>query len=274
MGRQFDNWSGLAQNVGATTSKNMLGNLCLLACLYIVWEFLEKKSDKENSVRKIKLTNFPAILYSIMSFWLFSLAKSATSFVCFLIGATIFIISRTSFIRNNPNFIILILLSSFAGFIFLESIFGLSYEIIEFIGRDATLTGRIELWHDLLSFNINAVFGAGYDSFWLGERLKEMWENYWWKPTGAHNGYLETYLNLGSIGLIIIFVVIFSAFYKAKKNLSDKNKFGSFQLGIIVVCVLYNITESAFKGNILVWFVFLMVAIEHEGLRKLQYNEK
>ena len=40
------------------------------------------------------------------------------------------------------------------------------------------------------------------DSFSLGERRERIAEFYHhWKPGGAHNGYLDTYLDLGLIGL-------------------------------------------------------------------------
>jgi hypothetical protein len=58
---------------------------------------------------------------------------------------------------------------------------------------------------------INPIFGAGYGGFWLGERLDRFWAMYPTSPPiQAHNGYIEVYLNLGLIGLILIASVLLS----------------------------------------------------------------
>ena len=54
--------------------------------------------------------------------------------------------------------------------------------------------------------------GTGFESFWLGPRLDKIWSVYRWRPTQAHNGYLEIYLNLGWIGIMLLAVVIFTGY--------------------------------------------------------------
>ena len=73
---------------------------------------------------------------------------------------------------------------------------------VEALGRNSTLTGRTEIWKLVLGMANNPIFGAGYESFWLGERLQKLWHYYWFPINEAHNGYIEIYLNLGWIGVV------------------------------------------------------------------------
>ena len=68
-------------------------------------------------------------------------------------------------------------------------------EVVSVLDRDTTLTGRTNMWADLLKEAINPILGAGYQSFWLGPGAERIWAKYYFHPTQAHNGYLEVYLN-------------------------------------------------------------------------------
>ena len=50
----------------------------------------------------------------------------------------------------------------------------------------------------------NPIFGTGFESFWLGERPKQLEGIFFFIPNEAHNGYLETYLTLGLIGVFLL----------------------------------------------------------------------
>src|SRR5207244_3255972 len=51
--------------------------------------------------------------------------------------------------------------------LFLDSDVGL----VQAMGRDTTLTGRTAFWDKVLDMTVDPLFGAGFESFWLGERL-------------------------------------------------------------------------------------------------------
>ena len=70
--------------------------------------------------------------------------------------------------------------------------------VVDVSGHEATIQGRGRLWEICLQMDTNPIFGAGYESFWLGDRLQKIWDEVHWHPGQAHNGYLELYLNLGS----------------------------------------------------------------------------
>jgi len=140
-----------------------------------------------------------------------------------------------------------------------EGVTGLTAEV----GRDVTLTGRTDLWAELLRKDINPLLGTGFESFWLGERAQYFWKKYWWRPTQAHNGYLELYLNLGIIGIGLLASMIFFSYRNIRKSLVTEFYFASFRLSVLIIVLIYNLTESAFKGLHIMWFMLLLVSIEY-----------
>src|SRR5262249_31162324 len=106
-----------------------------------------------------------------------------------------------------------------------------------------------------LPMNPHPLFGAGYESFWLGDRLKALWSQFWWQPNQAHNGYLETYLNSGIIGLVILACFLVVSYRRIwRPPIGDLASLG---VAMWTVLLTYNMTEAAFKGHPL-WVVFLL----------------
>ena len=59
----------------------------------------------------------------------------------------------------------------------------------------------------LLSQADNPILGAGFNSFWSGQRLEVLLGKY--NIIQAHNGYLETYLNGGWIAVLLFVILVF-----------------------------------------------------------------
>jgi O-antigen ligase len=110
----------------------------------------------------------------------------------------------------------------------------------------------------ILPLNPNPLLGAGYEGFWIGNRLMTIWTALWWQPNQAHNGYIEVYLNLGFVGLLIVggfLLVSYSRIWTA----ATVDLF-SFGLTVWIVTLLFNVTEAAlFKGSL--WFLLLTNSI-------------
>jgi exopolysaccharide production protein ExoQ len=133
--------------------------------------------------------------------------------------------------------------------------------LAETVGRDSTLTGRTRLWNTVLSLTANPLFGAGYESFWLGERLQKVWETNWEHPNQAHNGYLEVYLDLGWVGLGLLALVMVWGYRSIIRALRCDPEAGRIRLAFFVVAVLYNLTEHAFRELHPVWIAFLFAVV-------------
>jgi O-antigen ligase len=118
------------------------------------------------------------------------------------------------------------------------------------------------MWEMLLKMAPNPWIGTGYESFWSGDRLSEIWARMG-HTTGfiqAHNGYIDTYLNLGIIGVSLIVIAIVVGLVRARQQLEHQYAYAVLRIALILVAVAYNYTEAAFKpvNNV---FVLLLIGI-------------
>ena len=97
----------------------------------------------------------------------------------------------------------------------------------------------------------------------MGDRIRRFFELYRWHANEAHNGYLETYLNLGLIGLFLMIGLFIATFWKSRRELFTNFQFGRFRLGLLVAIIVYNWTEAAFKNVSPTWFIFYIIALDN-----------
>ena len=196
-----------------------------------------------------------------MTGWLINMAQSSTSLVSLLIGIVLIVILGLRGIRKEyvgSYFLLGILVCSIAEFGF-----GVSNMALEILGKDPTLSDRTEVWRDCLKIPINPILGAGFESFWLGDRLKIMWAKWYWRPNQAHNGYIETYLNLGLVGLFLMIGMLLSTFWKARREFLTNFHFGRLRIAFVSLLVAYNWTEASFKALHPMWIVFYIIALDY-----------
>jgi O-antigen ligase len=98
------------------------------------------------------------------------------------------------------------------GALALASVYYLAPELVfQFLGKDASLTGRTEIWAGILrDSEKQPLTGYGYAAFWGEDSAPAKWiraQLQWPVPT-AHNGWLDLLIQLGQVG-VGIFVVIF-----------------------------------------------------------------
>lgn len=260
LGMKYSGWSGTPLYVGVTTNKNTLGMLCLICGYFFFGDLLFLLHDQKRSIKKKEL--FVNILLLLMILWLLIKSNSATSLLCLIIGICITIGLGFSFIKKNVKFIVSYISIVVIIVAILQLTINIGEVIVSNLGRDMTFTGRTSLWKDVIAMNEDPLIGSGYESFWLGNRLLKIWEKHPWEPNQAHNGYIEVYINLGLIGLLLLIIVFISVFRKIFKTLLIDFDYGRFQLGYLIIYLIHNITEASFKGFTLQWFVFLLVVME------------
>jgi len=118
----------------------------------------------------------------------------------------------------------------------------------------------------LLKSADSPIFGYGFESFWLGDRRAAFSSGIVFELNSAHNGYLETYLNLGIVGLAITLAMLFVVFRRSQAELMRDLDFGRFRVGYLFAFIAYNWTEAAFRTHIVPFFIFFVIAIEYRSL--------
>ncbi|MGI9508456.1 MAG: O-antigen ligase family protein [Geminicoccaceae bacterium] len=85
-----------------------------------------------------------------------------------------------------------------------------SYDLIlEALGRDASLTGRTDIWIYTLQYALKEPFtGYGYDAFWNGDLSPGAQYAAYWKTPHSHNAWLEVFIALGLPGVLLMLGVM------------------------------------------------------------------
>ena len=65
-------------------------------------------------------------------------------------------------------------------------------------------------------------------------------------PNEAHNGYLETIVELGLIGVFLLIAMLVATFRKIRLELLQNFEWGRYRLGFFTAGPFYNWTEAAF----------------------------
>ena len=83
-----------------------------------------------------------------------------------------------------------------------------------------------------------------------------------WTLGQAHNGYVDVYLQLGWIGVGLLFMVIVSTLQKIVRLFEFDFEYGRLRLTFFLMILFVNITESTFmRGGHALWFLFLLVTV-------------
>lgn len=260
LGRSFDQWTGRAINTGVTMDKNALGHICVLTGVYFIATFVSKK-DKQSNNSCAKVWFLDGLMF-FFCIWLLSIADAKTSLVCFCIGAVLVVALTTSNLRNNPKRLTYYLVAGIVAIVVFQSGYDIRDTVIQGLNRDSTLTDRTEVWADVLAMENNPIIGTGFESFWLGTRAQALWDKYWWQPNQAHNGYIETYINLGIIGLILLSVMIVTGYIKAQKSFMIDPYYSRIRFGLLLPIVIFNYTDATFKALHILYFVFFLIVID------------
>ena len=256
MARYYSLWEGRQFVSGVSLDKNMLGMTCLVFGLAAWWRFLGAYRNAEGRERMRQLIAHGTLV--AMAIWLLWMADSITSLSCFIMAGGLMAISLVR-LAQKPSIVHLLVvgivcISFFA--LFLDS----GGSVLQTMGRNPTLTGRTEIWNGLLQMAGNPVFGAGFESFWVGQHLRQIWARggLFDGINEAHNGYLEVFLNLGWIGVSLLFVLIVTGYRNVVAVIRQDADVGRLRLAFFVVGIVYSLTEAGFRLMCPVWFAFLL----------------
>ncbi len=132
----------------------------------------------------------------------------------------------------------------------------------ELLGKDPTLTGRTDIWEALLrSISDKPWLGYGYDVFWRGEYGPAYWVRVAteWKVPSAHNGWLETALSIGVIGLAVAVVYVAAGAFAGFLSIWTRRE-ALFALPYVVLTLIFSVSESIIlQRNNLAWVMFVAI---------------
>lgn len=142
------------------------------------------------------------------------MSRSATAAVMLFAGCLLILMFK--YLRANTasmNFLRLGLL--IFSFIIGGYILFLFYDVLlEFLGRDSTLTDRTIIWRLLEPYILEEfIFGYGFGAFWASDAVFSFLDR-WAFIGNAHNGYYEAMLHGGLVCLLILSAIILKSLYQ------------------------------------------------------------
>jgi len=241
---------------GIYKGKNYLGFVSVIA--FIVSYSMYNILKYEKSIYK------KTVIFSTLSWFvilLLSMSKTCIS-IAFLFYLFWFVKNKQRS-RIDMLLIIAILFFVISFYLILPIIsfsfqgdFGYYFELI--FGR-IDLTGRGEIW--ALSFSAieeNFYFGNGYGAYWGVGNIPlafDIRDSYLRFINQSHNGYLDLYLQIGFIGLIIFSLLLY--FFVR----SNYGKLPFYLKYIFIFSLIHNFTESSLlRDTHFVWF-FLLICL-------------
>ena len=240
---------------GYFENKNYLGEFAAPAFLLALYEILQR------GWRRIM-----GIIVVVIAILLVNLSHSKTSFglalICPLLAWLTLLVRKVT--RISPA---IILLAIPLCYFVLSIAFNINlFERISwYLYHDYSLTGRTAIW-DFAQHEIGRrpLFGWGYQSFWLVPDSPAGDARGWVKnvPT-AHNGYYDTMLQIGYVGLAFLLAFIIATLHVVGHVADRDPRRAQLLLSLVLFFILYNFFESLWmQGFEFLWLVFVIVAAE------------
>ncbi len=153
-------------------------------------------------------------------------------------------------------------------FVVLSTVTGFTINRLSYmLYGDSTFTGRTIIW-DFADYEIarRPLLGWGYQSFWLvGPDAPSIVDAPGWvkEMPNAHNGYLDTMLEMGYVGYFLLLAFI-AATLHAIGRVADRDFVRAWLvLSLVLHVIITNGLESVWmRGFEMLWIVFLILAAE------------
>jgi len=250
---------------GAATQKNSLGELVLIFIMFLVWDHLEARSAA-GAKRLWSGMKWDRVVLLLMGIWLLNLSQSQTSLVSLIIGLSLLL--RTGWLASRKvsrlvfavalSLPLLVLCTQKFAFVFTP--------LFHMLGRDATFTGRTDIWRQITFSTVNPAIGAGFWNFWGGPGGRAIAIGGQSGIPNAHDGYLDIYLDGGLIGLFLLSCVLVTC---GRRLIKDLPVHGYYRLrfAFLILAIVHNVTESSFCRLSGLWFTTVLILLEFPSLR-------
>jgi exopolysaccharide production protein ExoQ len=246
-GRLYTPWSGGEMWTGVANHKNSLAQICIVAAALLIWSLVRRRQGRNPAVWKYQTHAEIVLLMAVVwllggpGHWVFYSATSVYALSAGLLCCGGLIFARKWKLAIPAGAFVLILFLIVA--VGVVSIFTSGSSLGGFAtaaGRDATLTGRTEVWDSLVPVLMkNPLFGGGFGIFWTTEHRNLF------RISGAHNGYLDVLLGVGFAGLLLLIGFLLSSGRNAYRELSREFDWGILWIFVLLMLVVHNMGESS-----------------------------
>jgi len=256
--------SGDAMFCGVAQHKNTLGLMVFVFGLVILADLIELRQNqgKTRHRKEIRIR----YLMLAMGLWLLITCDSATSLLCFILGCIIVWGTGRLLRTRSPQRMLFRALGILLIVLLIEGTFHPSVVIFQALGRDATLTGRTEIWEMVKEAPTNPIVGCGFYSYWSTESALRISEKYLGTLTTAHNGFLEMYLDGGFLGVGLLVALLLIGGKGAVRSMLAGTLFGRMMMTFWILALIYNNSETSFFRLEPLWFMLLVVIIDARKL--------
>jgi hypothetical protein len=233
---------------GILSHKSGFSDFCAVSVLFVLWIRMSSTGIAKN--KKIGLA-----LIGIISLFLLSLSRGVNPSFNLFLALFIFLLGIIfNRIERNRTWAFLALVCLFICGTILLSLLWINYIpdlpkiAVSLVQKDLTFTGRTPLWGALLDLGTkrHLFWGAGFGSFFVGEKTMWIYSYLPWGAGDAHSGYLSLFLELGVVGTIIFcfFLGHLAISIFTLKNIDYKEK-AALQ-AMLFYAVFYNIISNSF----------------------------
>lgn len=201
---------------------------------------------------------------ALLSVVVLMMSGSTTAVAAWLMGAGAFLFVALA--RRSAAASVFMTYAALLGFgLVLAGVVFAGDALLAMAGKDATLTGRTEVWQAALrQLSERPLFGFGYSAFWSSAEGATAWvrDEAGWTVTDAHNAWLEIWLGLGLVGMLLWSVIFAETWLRALVSIY---RHGSAYLAVplLVTFSVTALTESvALRFNELYWLLFVALSVK------------
>ncbi|MBE9041666.1 O-antigen ligase family protein [Oscillatoriales cyanobacterium LEGE 11467] len=146
----------------------------------------------------------------------------------------------------------------------------LEYIVVDVLGKDMTLTGRVPLWTKVIGKVVrdSPILGFGFHGFWQDWRGEDnpayevASDGYGWVAHHAHNGFIDLFADLGMVGLFLFVASLMLNIGLAIKYMSQtREPEAIFYLIIFILLLIVNNTQSSLLGIHHIWFYYVLCSV-------------
>jgi exopolysaccharide production protein ExoQ len=260
LGQGVDGW------FGAFSTKNDLGIIMALGATTFIYALIARRPRPLNLILSATAL--------VLCVGLLYLSQSRTSWLAGMLGAVICVAIRATYKRVGFGIIVwsTLLLLIVPAIVIASDQLG---TIATMLGKDSTLTGRVDLWLMLPPYIAQAPWlGHGYAGFWVQESVNvfQIWTTVGWEPPHSHDGWLDILLDLGIAGFLLTATqVIMILVNGVRAVVRGEEPNSQYIVVIMLVILVINLAESALVRPGAPW---VLLVIGASGLAKIAMKHR